>query len=419
MQTPEEDALSRAEGQEPPAPTTGEAAAAPSLPPTDEVPSLAPGAPWDPAYPEDMQWLAAPAAPRAAAPLRKLMVRVFYPLQGRRIVLRTDQDWNRDVEPDEVSKDGTLSKFRFSLDRPYFYFKPVLVDGTRRTWSQGPNHLAIMNTLAGTSVYPHFHSSSNGTISELMHLPRSSLADAHPVRIYYPPGYFENTLKQYPVLYMQDGKNLFFPVEAFLGRDWKMDRTLHLLDDMNLIDKVLLVGVYSDKRETEYTHPGYEAYGRYMVTQLKPAVDAMLRTLPGPQNTAVMGSSLGGVAALYLAWQWPEVFGKAACMSSTFTYRDDLFERIASEPKRHVEIYLDSGWPRDNYEVTRSMRDLLARRGYEFGRDFLYFAFPGAAHGEKDWALRCHLPLQFFFGKTPEFGGPDQDVLAGLIAQTW
>ena len=77
-------------------------------------------------------------------------------------------------------------------------------------------------------------------------------------------------------------------------------------------------------------------------------MDETYRTLPGPRHTAVMGSSLGVVVSLFLAWQWPEVFGNAACLSSTFGYRDDLHERIETEPKRPIKIYLDSGWPRNN-----------------------------------------------------------------------
>ncbi len=134
--------------------------------------------------------------------------------------------------------------------------------------------------------------------------------------------------------------------------------------------------------------------------ELKPAIDASYRTLPGPESTAVMGSSLGGVVSFYLAWEYPEVFGMAACMSSTFGFRDDLRERVAAEAKRPVRFYLDSGWPQDNYEVTRDLRMRLLGRGYEEGRDLHYLAFPEALHSERHW--RC--------GRTSRssclFGGP-------------
>jgi pimeloyl-ACP methyl ester carboxylesterase len=152
----------------------------------------------------------------------------------------------------------------------------------------------------------------------------------------------------------------------------------------------------------DYTAPGFEAYGRFLVETLKPTIDAEYRTLPGPRTTAVMGSSLGGVVSFHLAWQWPHVFGKAACLSSTFGWRDALRQRVLTEPKRPIELYLDSGWPQDNYEVTRDMRTLLIERGWVEGRDLLYFAFPQAAHDERHWAMRSHLPFQFFFGRAGE-----------------
>src|SRR6266480_1640565 len=81
-------------------------------------------------------------------------------------------------------------------------------------------------------------------------------------------------------------------------------------------------------------------------------------------------------------WQWPEVFGKIACLSSTFTYRDNLLDRVSTESKRKLRIYLDSGWPGDNYEATRSMRDRLIWKGYRPGCELFYLAFPEAKHEE-------------------------------------
>ena len=138
-----------------------------------------------------------------------------------------------------------------------------------------------------------------------------------------------------------------------------------------------------------------------MKPELKNFVDHKLRTCRGPETTGVMGSSLGGVVSFYLGWEYPQFFGLIACMSSTFTYQDDLMQRVETEPKRHVKFYLDSGWPGDNYEVTRSMRDLLVRRGFRYGEDLLYFAFPEARHNETFWAPRSHIPFQWFFGDDP------------------
>jgi pimeloyl-ACP methyl ester carboxylesterase len=116
-----------------------------------------------------------------------------------------------------------------------------------------------------------------------------------------------------------------------------------------------------------------------------------------------MGSSLGGLVSLHLAWSRPDVFGGAACLSSTFGFEDEIFRRVTAEPKRPIRIYLDSGYPRDNFEATLAMRNLLLRKGYRWGHDLLHFVHPGARHTERAWALRLHLPFQFFFGRGPSY----------------
>lgn len=332
-----------------------------------------------------------------------LIIRVFYPLQEGRIILRTETDWTLDIEPTEVSDNGTRFDFHFQSKVPYFYFKPCIEASGELYWSKGENYLALMDApQERKDLYPHFFDSFNGTLSDIFRMQSDTMGDFRRFRIYFPPGYQENTLKRYPVLYMHDGANLFSSDEAALGQEWQVDETMDMLDAMNLIDKVIVVGVYPEDRMREYTIDGYEQFGRYMVEELKPQIDTVLRTLPEPGRTATMGSSLGGVVALYLAWQHPDVFGMVACLSSTFGYNDDLSDRIGSEAKRDIDIYIDSAWKTDNYETNRSMRNLLLRKGYAFGKDFLYFAFPEAAHSEVYWALRSHIPFQFLFGKMPD-----------------
>lgn len=329
-------------------------------------------------------------------------IQVFYPPTEGRVVLRTDLDWDRDVEASWVSDDRTISEFVVETGRHYFYFKPCLI-GRDRMWSKGANYLATTGTEGIRRVYPLFFAPLRGSFSDAITVRPGRGGPEHALRVYFPPGYDENTLKRYPVLYMHDGSNLFFPHEAFGGSEWQVDENLEQLDSMSLVDKVIVVGIYARDRMQDYTKPGYEAYGRLIVEEVKPMIDSRLRTLSDPESTAVMGSSLGGVVSFYLGWQYPDVFGKAACLSSTFGYRDDLMERVLSEPKRDVRFYIDSGWPEDNYENTTAMRDHLLAAGYRFGRDVLYFAFPGALHNEGSWATRSHVPFQFFFGKVPRF----------------
>lgn len=328
-------------------------------------------------------------------------VLVHYPAGKGRLVLRADADWDADMEPCWVSPDRTLWSFEVATTAPYLYFKPFLHGASGSHWAVGGNYLLVLTKRDPKHLWPFFHESSDREITEVQECPSGLYDQPHFLRIYLPAGYRENTLKRYGVLYMLDGSNLFFPEEAFLGQPWDMQGTLDLLDAMNAIDKTIIVGVYSRNREQDYTSPGYDRYARAMVEEVKPWVDRGYRTLVEPGWTGVMGSSLGGVAAFHQAWQYPRVFGQAACLSSTFSWRDDLIDRVLREPRRDIKVYLDSGWPGDNYEVTRAMAQALLERGYRFGDDLLYFSFPLAEHSEGYWAARVHLPVQLFSGKLP------------------
>jgi predicted alpha/beta superfamily hydrolase len=334
--------------------------------------------------------------------IHKQTIRVIYPTaEDERIVLRTDKDWDMDVAA--ICREGSVWEFSIETERPYFYFKSILLRGDAAYWSRRENALAVTTSDAPLEVYPYFREETHCSVCELMPPLASASGTAHCFRVFLPPGYHENTLKKYPVLYMHDGRNLFFKEEAFLGKSWRADEVLGMLDKMNAIEEVIVVGIYPNDREVEYTLPGYKHYGGFLVERLKPLIDANYRSLSGPANTAVMGSSLGGVVSLYLGWQWPDVFGKVACLSSTFGFRDDLLERVRTERKRNIRIYLDSGWPADNYEATRSMRDRLIWKGYRPGSELFYLAFPEAKHDENAWAARSPIPLQFLFGKLPAF----------------
>jgi predicted alpha/beta superfamily hydrolase len=327
--------------------------------------------------------------------LRATPIHVHYPLEKGQIVLRTDADWDRDILPTTV--DDGYSTFEITSDTAFVYFKPCLRREADFNWSVGANYLLLLDTDVEQSVYPRFFSSDRGSFSNLIEVASRYYDQTHKVRVFLPPGYQENTLKNYPVLYMHDGNNLFFPQEASFGETWEVAANLDVLDSLRTVREVIVVGVWPVDRMAEYTKPAYADYGKFLVEELKPFIDRKYRTLPDRQNCAVMGSSLGGVVSFYLGWEYPQVFGMAACMSSTFGFKDDLRQRVANEPRRPAKIYLDSGAPGDNYEVSKDMYELLRRQGYVPGQDVLYFAFPEDLHNEKYWSLRSHLPYQYFF----------------------
>ena len=329
---------------------------------------------------------------------RTVSVSVRYPLEEGEMVLRTDADWSADVSPALVDRDGGEFRFEIESDAPFFYFKPFVRRGDDVFEARGSEYLALVDSEREHRVHPYFFSDPGGKTTDPVDVISPSTPDPHRIRVYLPASYEENTLRRYPTLYMHDGHNLFFPQEAFAGDTWEVKPTLELLDDLNITEEVIVVGVWPADRMHEYTQAGYADYGRFLAFELKPLMDRKYRTRPEPAHTAIMGSSLGGVVSLFCAWEYPDVFGMAACLSSTFTWDDDLRERISREPRRDIRIYLDSGGKGDNFEVTKAMSELLQRRGYAYGRDMMYLAFPHLAHGERDWALRAHIPFQYFFG---------------------
>jgi predicted alpha/beta superfamily hydrolase len=320
---------------------------------------------------------------------------VHYPIPaGQRLVLRTEHDWERDISPLEPG--STHATFDVAPS-PTLALKPCLraPDGQLH-WAQGPDYVVTAHEPE-RGLWPYFFSPPQGRVSDLLKIGFEGVV--RKIRVYHPPGYDENPLRRFPVMYMHDGQNLFFPQEAFGGDEWQVDETMDRLDQMNTLKKCVVVGISSPDRFHDYTRAGAAAYGRFMVNKLKPLVDTHVRTQPGPADTVVMGSSLGGVAALQLAWQAPHIFGKAGCLSATFGHFDDLFSIIASTPKPNLVLYLDSGWPKDNHDVTNAMRDLLMAKGFRLGVDLLHVAAPFGTHHEHSWAQRIYLPFQFFFGR--------------------
>ena len=330
---------------------------------------------------------------------RRVRLRIHYPSDLDQMVLRTNLDWDKDILPSAIDRDHSFAEFDFETTQPFVYLKPCLRRPSGLLWATGPNGLVVATRDDIRDGYPAFRSSEEGTVLDVITLESKILKRQHSLRVYLPAGYEENTCRFFPVTYMQDGRNLFFPQEAFMGQDWGVKDKLVLLNGMNAIQQMMIVGIFSADRMQDYTSPGYDSYGRAVVEEIKPYIDSHFRTHPGPQATGVMGSSLGGVVSFYMGWQWPEVFGSVGCLSSTFTHKDNLVDRVLHEERRDVRFYLDSGWPGDNYEVGLAMAVALAERGYHYGHDFLYFAFPNAEHSEHDWGQRLHLPFQFFAGR--------------------
>lgn len=155
------------------------------------------------------------------------------------------------------------------------------------------------------------------------------------IRIYTPPGYAKSS-ETYPVLYMHDGQNLFEDSTSFAG-EWGIDETLDSLSlkfEFNLI----VVGIDNGGENrihelTAWDHLQYgkaegEAYMSFIVDIVKPYIDKNYRTKPDRSNTAIMGSSLGGLISHYGIYKYPEVFSKAGIFSPSYWWGPGPFEQV-------------------------------------------------------------------------------------------
>ena len=192
-------------------------------------------------------------------------------------------------------------------------------------------------------------------------VPSKFLNAARTVRISLPPSYSEETDHRYPVLYLHDGQNLFSSAGTnicFGWGNWELDRTVDELCRARKMQEVILVAVdNSPARYAEYCgrhhspdingSTEFENYASFLIRELKPKIDSEYRTRPEPTKTGTMGSSMGGVCSIVLAWEHPEVFGRAASLSGAFQVEGTNFLnnilRLYHGKAKSTRLYLDSG----------------------------------------------------------------------------
>jgi predicted alpha/beta superfamily hydrolase len=276
--------------------------------------------------------------------------------------------------------------------------KPTLGD---KVSTGGVYKLAAGSTV---DIFPFF-GAPFGKVTIVPGVESPQLKNSRSLRIYLPPSYDENAAKRYPVLYMHDGQNLFDAKTAAYGVEWGIDETVNHLVAVGQMDEVIVVGIdNTPDRIPEYTpccdpkHGGgkLSAYEAFIVDTVKPMIDKTLRTLPGKANTAIMGSSLGGIASVVIAQHHPDIFSRAGGVSSSFWWNNKAL--ITKMPARvPVKFYIDAGTKDDGLEDTTQMRDAMLAQGYVAGADLLYFAAEGGSHNEKSWAARVEKPLTWFF----------------------
>jgi len=251
----------------------------------------------------------------------------------------------------------------------------------------------------------------------LLHELRSAIfGNTRLLRVWLPPAYDKSSSTRYPVLYLNDGQNLFDPATAFAGVHWQVGETASRLIAEQKIPPLILVGIDNTKnRIREYvpyrsTDPRVffskgKDYPNFLRYELMPLIEGQYPVLTGPEHTGLGGSSLGGLITLYTQLVAPGLFGRALIESpSLFVANRKILEQ--SRPFRD--------WPTRTYLATgtrevgdqekdarivgdvRELESILRAAGLDDQRLKVRID-EGATHSESAWAARFPDALQFLF----------------------
>jgi len=220
-------------------------------------------------------------------------------------------------------------------------------DIPNRYFVKTENDTAFINICAWRDLVPKKQMVSTATKSvrflpTIFEIPQ--LNRKRTIRLYLPPNYSTGGL--FPVIYMHDGQNLFDNATSFAG-EWKVDEILDSLYTYRGFSAIV-VAIYNDEKEriNEYSPWKNDSLGiggdgdkyvKFIVNTLKPFIDRHYRTLSGRENTAIMGSSMGGLISLYAALEYPDVFGKAAIFSPSLWFSPKMNIYLQKYKRKKVQ----------------------------------------------------------------------------------
>lgn len=222
--------------------------------------------------------------------------------------------------------------------------------------------------------------------------------------VYLPPDY-QNTKKKYPVIYMHDGQNLFDKRTAYVN-EWGVDEVLNDLHQKTN-KSFIVVGINNDGKErlneyspwknNKYGGGNADAYLQMIISDLKPFIDKNYRTKKDAKNTAIIGSSMGGLVSYYAGLRYPAVFGKVGVFSPSFWFSIDILDftiKNAKQSKSKLFFVLGDkeGMTKEFDEVTQ----LLLINGFN-KNNFHKELIPNGEHNEVFWNSQFLKAITFLF----------------------
>ena len=235
--------------------------------------------------------------------------------------------------------------------------------------------------------------------------------------VYLPPDYSASG-PRYPVLYLQDGQNLFDPATAFGNRHWCARETADGLILRGEAVPLIIAGIYNTgvRRISEYTPTRDrrlrkggkgDRYAEMLVREIKPFIDHQYRTRKSAADTGVGGSSLGALVSLEAGLLYPRVFGKMALLSPSVWWDNRSILNVVENyrARQHARIWLDCGTAEgENAQAAiddlRLLRAVLYEKGWCEPETLHYAEIEGAGHDEGAWAGRFGDVLRYLYGNS-------------------
>jgi enterochelin esterase-like enzyme len=195
------------------------------------------------------------------------------------------------------------------------------------------------------------------------------------IYVYLPPGYDEERVQRFPTLWVHDGGE-------YLHRG-RLPTVLDNLIFSQTIGPLIAIMVDPVMRGREYR--ANEEYASFLESELLPHVEGGYRTQAQREARGVMGASLGGLSAFFVALSRPHLFSRVGGQSSALHLEEAKIATLLTRFSAPATFYLDVGTYEPRYLPThRRIVAMLNALGYP-----CVFQQLGAGHNWTSW--RTHL----------------------------
>jgi predicted alpha/beta superfamily hydrolase len=209
----------------------------------------------------------------------------------------------------------------------------------------------------------------------------------------YLPKDYATSGKRYPVLYMQDGQNVFDAYTASYG-EWAADEILDSVASQTGKSCIIVAidhgGVSRMTDYNPYSTPRFgkgagKLYVKSLVQSVKPFIDGRYRTLTNAANTWIAGSSMGGLISLWAVMQYPAVFGGAGILSPSLWIAPQIKQDAATLLKRYKgKLFFYAGGMESPTMVT-DMDTVISKLTLNSKATIVRRVENGAGHNEAAW----------------------------------